>query len=139
MPTTSKTPQHTCDRSTTTTDRQAVNVVADISLRYLTSEPLIVDTHRNATCFEDNRACEGVSQTTPTNGDDVHQGTDIDRSAVSKSLAKAITYKQCGRDDEAQKWARLLVEQLECAEILNGSHDVGSDGPFSDPNYRRAS
>lgn len=42
----------------------------------------------------------------------------IDRSEVSRSLAKAIAYKQCGKDQDAAKWARILVEQLECAEIL---------------------
>ncbi len=44
----------------------------------------------------------------------------VDRSEVSRSLAKAIAYKQCGKDDEACVWARRLVEQLECAEILVG-------------------
>ena len=43
----------------------------------------------------------------------------IDRSAVATSLAKAIAYKNCGKDAEAAAWARKLVEQLECADILN--------------------
>lgn len=43
----------------------------------------------------------------------------IDRKAVAQSLAKAIAYKQCGKDAEAAAWARRLVTQLECAEILN--------------------
>lgn len=42
----------------------------------------------------------------------------IDRSKTSQALAKAITYKQCGKDAEAAQWARQLVELLECAEIL---------------------
>jgi hypothetical protein len=42
----------------------------------------------------------------------------IDRSEVAKSLAKAIAYKQCGKDKEAASWARILIEQLELAEIL---------------------
>lgn len=42
----------------------------------------------------------------------------IDRSEVSRSLAKAIAFKQCDKDEEAATWARRLVEQLECAEIL---------------------
>lgn len=42
----------------------------------------------------------------------------VDRSAASQALAKAIAYKQCGKDTEAQEWARRLVELLECAEIL---------------------
>lgn len=46
--------------------------------------------------------------------------TTIDRSEVSRSLAKAIAYKQCGKDREAAEWARRLVHQLQCAEILRG-------------------
>jgi len=42
----------------------------------------------------------------------------IDRSQASKALAKAIAYKQCGKDTEAQEWARKLVELLHCAQIL---------------------
>ena len=42
----------------------------------------------------------------------------IDRSAVAQSLAKAIAYKQCGKDADARVWARRLIEQLELAEIL---------------------
>ena len=43
----------------------------------------------------------------------------IDRSEASRAMAKAIAYKQCGKDDEAAKWARELVRLLECAAILN--------------------
>lgn len=43
----------------------------------------------------------------------------IDRSEVSRALAKAIAYKQCGKDDEAAIWAAKLVDLLECHEILN--------------------
>ena len=42
----------------------------------------------------------------------------IDRSEVARALAKAIAYKSCGKDREAEQWARKLVELLECAEIL---------------------
>ena len=42
----------------------------------------------------------------------------IDRSATAQALAKAIAYKQCGKDTDAAQWARRLVELLECAEIL---------------------
>lgn len=42
----------------------------------------------------------------------------IDRSAVSRALAKAIAYKQCGKDAEANAWARELVYQLACESIL---------------------
>ena len=42
----------------------------------------------------------------------------IDRSAVSQALAKAIAYKNCGKDAEANDWARRLIELLECNAIL---------------------
>jgi hypothetical protein len=42
----------------------------------------------------------------------------IDRSQTSKALAKAIAYKQCGKDQEAHQWARKLIELLHCAQIL---------------------
>ena len=42
----------------------------------------------------------------------------IDRTEVSRALAKAIAYKNCGKDDAANEWAIRLVELLECSEIL---------------------
>mgnify|MGYP001584850873 CR=1 FL=1 len=42
----------------------------------------------------------------------------IDRSEVSRALAKAIAYKNCGKQDEAEAWARTLIKLLKCAEIL---------------------
>jgi len=42
----------------------------------------------------------------------------IDRSAVAQALAKAIAYKQCGKDQQAAEWAATLVRLLQCAEIL---------------------
>lgn len=42
----------------------------------------------------------------------------IDRTAAAQAMAKAIAYKQCGKDREAAEWARKLVELLECADIL---------------------
>jgi len=42
----------------------------------------------------------------------------IDRSKVSQALAKAIAYKNCGKDAEAAVWAAKLVRLLECAQIL---------------------
>ena len=44
----------------------------------------------------------------------------IDRSKVSQALAKAIAYKNCGKDDQAEDWARELIRQLEMAHILTG-------------------
>jgi hypothetical protein len=42
----------------------------------------------------------------------------IDRSATARALAKAIAFKQCGKDRDAEQWARTLVRLLQCAEIL---------------------
>ena len=44
----------------------------------------------------------------------------IDRSAVAQALAKAIAYKNCGKDNDAAQWATRLVRLLECADILKG-------------------
>jgi hypothetical protein len=43
----------------------------------------------------------------------------IDRAAAARAMAKAIAYKQCGKDDDAARWARELVRLLECAAILS--------------------
>lgn len=42
----------------------------------------------------------------------------VDRSEVSRAVAKAIAYKQSGKDKEAEQWAREVVRLLECADIL---------------------
>ena len=42
----------------------------------------------------------------------------IDRSEVSRAVAKAIAYKQCGKQAEAEAWARKLIRLLEVADIL---------------------
>ena len=44
----------------------------------------------------------------------------IDRSEVSRALAKAIAYKQCGKQAEAEQWAAELVRLLQCGNILKG-------------------
>lgn len=44
----------------------------------------------------------------------------LDRTEISRALAKAITYKNCNKQDEADTWARELIRLLECAEILKG-------------------
>lgn len=44
--------------------------------------------------------------------------TSIDRSEVSRAVAKAIAFKACGKDIEAEQWAREVVRLLECADIL---------------------
>jgi hypothetical protein len=44
----------------------------------------------------------------------------IDRSEseAARAMAKAIAYKQCGKQAEAEQWARKLVRLLACADIL---------------------
>jgi hypothetical protein len=49
----------------------------------------------------------------------------MDRSEINRALAKAMAYKNCGKDTEAAEWARRLVELLECAEIL-GDEPAGA-------------
>jgi len=45
-------------------------------------------------------------------------GIEIDRSAVSRCLAKAIAYQQVGKTEEAEDWARELIAHLQLAGIL---------------------
>ena len=47
--------------------------------------------------------------------------TDINRSEINRALAKAIAYKQGGKQAEAEKWAETLVYLLECGKILRRS------------------
>ena len=42
----------------------------------------------------------------------------IDRPEVSRALAKAIAYKQCGKDKDAEEWAIKLIRLLELSSIL---------------------
>lgn len=42
----------------------------------------------------------------------------INRSEVNRALAKAIAYKQCGKDVSAARWAARLVSLLDSAGIL---------------------
>jgi hypothetical protein len=42
----------------------------------------------------------------------------IDRSAINTALAKAIAYKQCGKELEAEQWAQRLIKLLELSQIL---------------------
>lgn len=45
----------------------------------------------------------------------------IDRTEVARALAKAIAFKQCGNDQEANEWAAHLIALLGCAGILSGT------------------
>jgi hypothetical protein len=42
----------------------------------------------------------------------------IDRSKIAQALAKAIAYKLCGKQADAEKWAIELIRLLDCAGIL---------------------
>ena len=45
----------------------------------------------------------------------------VNRTEAARAMAKAIAYKQCGKDADAAQWARKLVRILECAEILRAA------------------
>jgi hypothetical protein len=41
-----------------------------------------------------------------------------DRSAISRAVAKAIAYHDCGKPEKAAAWAERLVQLLEAQSIL---------------------
>ena len=43
---------------------------------------------------------------------------EIDRSRLSKCLAKAIAYQQVDKPEDAEEWARELIRELHLANIL---------------------
>lgn len=44
--------------------------------------------------------------------------TTLDRIAINQALAKAIAYKNCGKEQAAEEWAVRLIELLELKQIL---------------------
>lgn len=44
--------------------------------------------------------------------------TKEERSKISQAIAKAIAYKDCGQQAKCEEWARVLVELLQCKQIL---------------------
>ena len=46
---------------------------------------------------------------------------DIDRTEVNRCLAKSIAYQQVGKTEEAEDWARKLMEHLQLAGILKSA------------------
>lgn len=42
----------------------------------------------------------------------------IDRVEINRALAKAIAFKACGKQAEAEAWARKLCQLLKVAQIL---------------------
>ena len=55
----------------------------------------------------------------------------IDRSATARALAKAIAYKDCGKQEQAEQWVIELIRLLECADILK--HNAHMAGLIADP------
>lgn len=49
--------------------------------------------------------------------------TKLDRSNINRALAKAIAYKECGKDAEARQWAVQLLRELQQKDILRA--DLG--------------
>lgn len=45
----------------------------------------------------------------------------MDRSEINRALAKAMAYAQCGKQADAEAWARRLVVMLECSGILSAT------------------
>lgn len=43
----------------------------------------------------------------------------MDRSEINRALAKAMAFKACGKDADADAWAGELIRLLDCAGILN--------------------
>jgi hypothetical protein len=48
----------------------------------------------------------------------------VDRSEVSRLLAQALAYKNCGKDDKAEEAARRLVHLLVAHGILRDPLEV---------------
>lgn len=46
----------------------------------------------------------------------------INRSEANRALAKAIAYKECGKDAKADVWVAKLVHMLKCADILRSDY-----------------
>jgi hypothetical protein len=43
----------------------------------------------------------------------------MNRSDINRALAKAMAYKQCGNEMLARAWAIKLLQELECADIID--------------------
>lgn len=49
-----------------------------------------------------------------------------DRSELSRALAKAIAYHDCGKSDKAKRWAAELVRLLDARMILREEYNFHS-------------
>jgi hypothetical protein len=45
----------------------------------------------------------------------------VDRRAISRAVAKAIAYHDCGKPDEAAAWAAEVVRLLQAHSILTAN------------------
>lgn len=43
----------------------------------------------------------------------------LDRVEINRALAKAIAYKQCGKQAKANQWAGRLLYLLDCMDVAN--------------------
>lgn len=44
---------------------------------------------------------------------------ELDRSAINRALAKAIAYKQCGKQQLANAWAAKLLYLLDTMDVAD--------------------
>jgi len=52
-----------------------------------------------------------------------------DRSAISRAVAKAIAYHDCGKPEKAKAWAAELARLLNAKGILNAEYaDLNPEG-----------
>lgn len=52
----------------------------------------------------------------------------MDRSEINRALAKAIAYKQCGKDAKANAWAVRLIDLLDSSAILDQRQAIYARG-----------
>lgn len=50
------------------------------------------------------------------------------RSQISRALAKAIAYRDCGKPAQVEAWTARLVKLLEAERILNSDGDLADAG-----------
>ncbi len=43
----------------------------------------------------------------------------MDRTALNRALSKAIAYKACGKQSQAEQWSMELIRLLDTMEILD--------------------
>ena len=52
----------------------------------------------------------------------------VDRIAINRALAKAIAYRNCGKQAEAETWAARLVVLLGAAGIIKPGTQIAASG-----------